>query len=784
MPDESEHLERALAERYTVGRELGRGGMATVYLAHDLKHDRPVALKVLRPELSTALGPERFLREIAVTARLEHPHILPLLDSGDAGGLLYYVMPYVEGESLRDRLSRERQLPLDDALQIAREVADALSYAHGHGILHRDIKPENILLAGGHARVADFGIALAMKAAREQSLTVTGLAVGTPIYMSPEQASGERVLDARSDVYSLACVVYEMFAGQPPFTGATAEAILARKSLEPVPSLRVVREAVPAEVEDAVIRALAKVPADRFPSASQFANALARGRQTLRRASPTTERKHARRLLVAGATALVALMAGWYGFTRVGPPSLRVDAIAVLPLDNFTGLTAQQHFIDAMHEAVIAELAQIGALTVKSRQSVLRYRDAEKSIPEIAKELDVDAVVGGSVFLSGDTVRIRVQVLQARPTERHLWAGSFQRDFRNVRELHGEAARAIAEQIEVAVTPDELRRLTRARPVNPSAYQAWLRGWATLSQTSSASARRCIAHAEEAVAIDSEYAPAHALAAVCRIFLAYVAPTPPEAVFPKVKAAAQRAIQIEPSLGAAHATLAGALWLYDWDWSGADHAFRQAIALAPSEGGAHWQYGFFLASMGRHDEALAHARRAELLNPGAPAERQNVAMVLYLARRYDEAIDQAKRTIDLTPEVGFAFDRLAWAYEAKQMYDEAISARGRAMELTGEADLYRRAFLARTYGLAGRGNDASRILAELLRLRESTYVPPTAIAHIYIGLRRFDEAIDWLEEAYEVRDGDMPLLKAWPALDPLRSNARFQRLLRRMNFPD
>jgi serine/threonine-protein kinase len=783
VPDSFEPLKRALAGWYTFYRELGRGATATVYLAHDRKYDRQVALKALKPELSAAVGTDRFLREITITARLHHPHILPLLDSGEAGGVLYYVLPYVEGESLRDRLRREKQLPLDDALRITREVADALSYAHAHGVLHRDIKPENILLAGGHALVLDFGIARAMTADGEQTLTGIGLTVGTPTYMSPEQAAGEREPDVRTDIYSLGCVAYEMLAGQPPFTGATPEAILARKSLEPVPKLRVVRDAVPERVEEAIVRALAKVPADRFASASDFASALERGQQSLRPASPTIRRKHARRLLAAAAVILVASMAWWYGLMRPGPTRPRMSSLAVLPFENLTGDPAQRYFVDAMHDAVIAELAQIRALTVISRQSVLLYRETQKPIPEIARELNVDAVVEGSVFRVGDTVRITVQVVQARPAERHLWAGSFQRDLRGILALNGQVARSLAEHVEVAVTPDELRRLERARPVDPSAYQAWLHAWAAMSEVSAASADRCIAHAEEAAAIDSEYAAPHALAAFCRIWLAYVSPTPPQAVFPKVKAASQRAIQIDPSLGAAYATLGGVLWLYDWDWSGADRAFRRAIELSPSDGGPRWQYGFFLASMGRHEEALQQARRAELLNPGGPHERQNVAMVLYTAGRYDEAILQAQRTIELAPGFGFAYDRLAWAYEAKKMYREAISAREKAAALTG-GDSYRRAFVARTYALAGRRSEALQILAELLRLRETTYVAPIAIAHIYIGLGRLDEAVDWLEKAYDGRDGDIGLLKTVPAFDPVRSDGRFKRLMQRLNFPD
>lgn len=326
-----ERLKLALAQRYRVEHELGRGGMAVVYRAHDLRHDRTVALKVLRPELAGALGPERFLREIVLTARLDHPHILPLLDSGEADGFLYYVMPCVEGESLRDRINRERQLSLDDALRITREVADALSHAHGAGIVHRDIKPENILLSAGHARVADFGIARAIEAAGAETamrLTATGIAAGTPIYMSPEQAKGELELDARADVYSLACTFYEMLAGRPPYTGATPEAIFARKSADPVPSLRLVRDAVPAGVDHAVTRALSKAPADRFASASQFVEALEHGRAATDPVRSAPQGLFRRRLIVASATALVALMATAAWVVQHDPAPPRITSLA------------------------------------------------------------------------------------------------------------------------------------------------------------------------------------------------------------------------------------------------------------------------------------------------------------------------------------------------------------------------------------------------------------------------------------------------------------------------
>src|SRR5438094_3091335 len=325
VADLLETLRDALVEHYAVERELGRGGMATVFLAEDLKHHRPVAIKLLHQELAAALGADRFLREIEIAARLQHPHILPLYDSGRAGGFLYYVMPYVEGESLRDRLQREKQLSLEDALKVTAEVASALAYAHSHGVVHRDIKPENIMLSGGSAVVADFGIARAISAAGEgQHLTQTGTVIGTPAYMSPEQATGSDEIDGRSDQYSLACVTYEMLVGEPPFTGSTAQAIIARHSLDSVSPPSIVRAAVPDTVERGILRALAKVPADRYPTTALFAEALAApGTPVGVAARRTTRAIPAARWIglprggvLAGVAVLVAI-AGWGVLARV-----------------------------------------------------------------------------------------------------------------------------------------------------------------------------------------------------------------------------------------------------------------------------------------------------------------------------------------------------------------------------------------------------------------------------------------------------------------------------------
>ena len=423
MTDAIAGLNAALGDRYVVDRELGRGGMALVYLARDLRHERFVALKTLRAEIAVAVGRDRFLREIKLAARLQHPNILPVYDSGDAAGVLYYVMPFVEGESLRDRLAREPQLPLDDALQIAREVADALAYAHGHDVVHRDIKPENIMLSGDHAIVADFGIARAISAAGGDKLTETGLAIGTPAYMSPEQAAGTGQVDRRSDIYSLACVLYETLAGQPPFTGPTAQAIMARHSLDAVPRLKIVRETIPDALEDVINRALAKVPADRYQTAAQFAEAIAAAGtgpvsrvtgqpRTAPRALPPW-----RRPALAAVGVLVLAGLAWMAFGRRSNPGptagggLDAHRVAVLYFADATPDNSLGYLADGLTEALIADLGQVRTLDVVSRSGVAPFRGREAPRDSVARALEAGTLVAGDVESVGRRVRVTVRLV-------------------------------------------------------------------------------------------------------------------------------------------------------------------------------------------------------------------------------------------------------------------------------------------------------------------------------------------------------------------------------------
>ena len=784
----TELLNRALAARYRLSHEIGRGGMATVFRAHDLKHDRPVALKVLKPELAAALGTERFLREITLTARLDHPHILPLLDSGEAGGLLYYVMPYVEGESLRDRLNREKQLPLSDALQIAREVADALNHAHRLGIVHRDIKPENILLGGGHARVADFGIARAVSAAGDESLTGTGLALGTPIYMSPEQASGERAVDARTDVYSLGCVLYEMLAGQPPYTGATPEAIRARKSLEAVPSLRIVRETVPVAVEQAVARALAKVPADRFGSALQFAEALESKGATASQPGDSGARGwrawRLRGLLVVGlAAAMVMSNVGglrtWLASRSATP---QIESLAVLPLENLSGDLQQDYFAAGMHEALILDLGKLSGLRrVTARPSVLRYQKTEKTPRQIGQELGVDAVMAGTVMLSGDRVRITAHLIRAA-TEETLWSEGYERELRDALVLQNEIVGAIARQVQLQLSASDRARLARARQVTPEAYQAYLKGKFQLNTFTPEGFASGMALFRQAVAIDPAEPLAYAALAQGYTLKELFSPTSPADVS-RANAAALKAVELDAASAEAHAALAYFRFYKEWDYEGAERSFRRALELNPNLAEPHMYYGWYLQAVGRDAEATAEMSRGIELDPLSPLYTAWLGGLYWTIGRYDEAIVQAQKALDLAPHFPVGLYVLGGAYAEIGRFDEAIETYRQALKKYPSQSFTWS--LAGVYARAGRTAEARKLMADLesgAPLSDSR--DPWSIAGAYVLLGEYDKAMLWLERAYEARSLFLPGLRRDRWFKPLHTNPRFQSLLRRLNLAE
>ncbi|HTO72651.1 MAG TPA: protein kinase, partial [Gemmatimonadales bacterium] len=693
-------LAAALADRYRIERELGQGGMATVYLAEDLKHHRKVAVKVLRPELAAVLGSERFLREIETTANLRHPHILPLFDSGvvavgsqelGVGGstpnsklptpnaFLYYVMPFVEGESLRDRLNREKQLPIADALQIAGEVADALSYAHGRGIVHRDIKPENILLESGHAVVADFGIARAVRAAGGEKLTQTGMSVGTPLYMSPEQAAGESDLDGRSDLYALACVLYEMLAGQPPFTGATAEILVRQHLTVDAPPITNYRPAVPAGVSAALARALAKSPADRFNPVAQFSEALQRPASssavTAVVAGPV---RRGRRIWIGGAILVVALLAV-FGMvqrrtTRTAPTG--TASVAVLPFVDLSPDRTNTYLGDGISETLINALANVPGLSVAARTSAFSFRDKAEDVREIGRQLGVATVLEGSVQKAGDHLRVTAQLIKTADGL-HLWSENFDRGAGDIFAVQDEVARAVANALQLRLLAAADSGGTRGGTHNAEAYDAYLLGRYHWNRRTTEGMIDATAAFKKALALDSNYALAWSGLAdsyVLSIPQEYDVPgINPDSILQLGEKAARRAIALEPRLGEAYASL-GEIVDYLGRRQEARDAFRQGVTLAPNYATGHQWYGYYLAGVNLWDDAIGEMETAHRLDPLSHVITLSLACFYDGADRFADATPLYEQGLAQSPEAYYAWAAMVGHQLALGKVDEAITA--------------------------------------------------------------------------------------------------------------
>ncbi len=776
VTDLLDRLGPALGDRYRVERELGRGGMAIVLLAEDLKIPRKVALKVLQPDLARGIGPSRFLQEIAIAASLAHPHILPLHDSGEADGLLYYVMPYVEGESLRDRLRREGPLSVEDALRIARQVADALSYAHHHGVIHRDIKPENILLQAGHAVVSDFGIARAMTAAGGDELAEARFVLGTPAYMSPEQATGATELDGRSDIYSLGCLLYEMLASQPPYSGATAQEILARHTLDPVPTVKARRAAVPEAVARVITRALAKQPADRFATATQFAMALA---------APPQATRPGRRARVVSAALVLAVLGGAFAVaarTFVGrPPAVR--SVAVVPFVNLSAdPESSEYFSDGITEELISALAQVPGLRVPAATSAFALKGRGLSVRQIAETLRVATVLEGNVRRAGTGVRITAQLINASDGY-HLWSRSYDREIGSVRDVlavQNEIAHAIVGALQIELAGGDTMSLVRRFTDNSEAYDLYLRGRYFWARRTGPEIKRAIEYFGRAVEQDPSYALAYSGLADAYLVAARQRHIEPELAFPRAKAAALKALALDSSVAEAHVSLGRVLTNYEWDLTGAEQAFRRAIALNPSYSVAHSWYGvWLLRPLGRFDEAIREVRIGMQLDPLAPFIHNNLGIVLYDARRYDEAIEEYRRALEAVPDWAFAHFCLGRAYRAKGMLGEALAEYQTALRLNpNDAEVL--AEIGSFYATTGRRREAIKILEQARARGDPNLV--ASFAGLYLALGEKDSALAALERAFATQPATLRTLKVAPTWDPLRGEPRFRNLLRKLGL--
>jgi serine/threonine-protein kinase len=726
-----EHLNTALRDRYTVERELGRGGMAVVLLAQDRRTNRAVALKVLRPELAAALGVERFLREIEIAAQLTHPNILALYDCGEADSILYYTMPYVTGETLRDRLQREKQLAIDESVGITQEVADALAHAHSLGVVHRDIKPENVLFQAGHAVVADFGIARAVSAAGGERLTETGLAIGTPAYMSPEQATGDRDVDPRSDIYSLGCMLYEMLAGDPPFSASTAQAMLARKSIEQVPAISTVRDTVPRHLEKAIAIALARVPADRYATALDFSAALTRD-----------------------------------SGTTVG--AAERSAIAVLPFANMSADPENEYFSDGITEEVINAVAGIPDLRVTARTSAFQFKGKEYDIREIGRKLNVGSVLEGSVRKAGNKVRVTAQLIDVADGY-HLWSERFDRDLEDVFAIQDEISLAIADRLKSEFAPAAPKATTQAPETSPdpAAYDAYLRG----------------RYHRQRMFGGASFALAYSALAELHVVLAIgFATQPRRELMPEAKQAAEKALSLNPDLAEAQLARALVAMYYEWDYPAAKAGINRAVAINPSFVDAHFWEEFYYTYVERDFErAVAANQRAQALDPLDLNVSSRLAQVLLLFDRFEEAIDRLESILRIDPDHMVSYLELADAYRRNGEESKAMAAAQRAMDLSGRTAAAVGVSVT-VFAFSGEIEKARALQEELTERARHDYVFPFWLAVAHAALGEMDQAFEYITEAQRDRDPNLLYMSAVPRVIGWQPDPRYDRVLREIGL--
>jgi len=785
---------------YRITAKIGEGGMGVVYRAHHERLDRDVAVKVLHEDVAQdADRLARFEREAKAVAKLDHPNILAIHDFGSDDGVAYAVMELLEGESLREVI-KGGGLTTSKAVEYAQAIADGLAAAHDKGIIHRDLKPENVFLTrDGRIKILDFGLAklklpeqdITTKTPTATLDTAPGGLLGTVPYMAPEQVQGKPA-DHRSDIFALGIVLYEMLTGSRPFGGGTTVETAAAILKEDPEPISAASPTVPASLVSVVAKCLEKRPEDRFSSTHDLSLTL--GAMESATAAPPHQEKsnigmrwpHMLAFVIAAVIALLfilppsALIERLTGTAETTP----IRSIAVLPLNNLSGDPEQEYFADGMTEALISKLAQIGSLDVISRTSVMLYKNSEKPLPQIARELGVDAIIEGSVTRGESDVRITVQLIRGA-TDRHLWAQDYQRPLRDVLFLQGEVAQAVAHEIDVALTAEESGRLAQARTLDPEAHEAYLKGMHYFLLFTGDGLEKGATYLERAIEIDPEYADAYALLAGVQLNSTYFLGLPPTEVVPRARKNLGKALELDPNNADAVLVKGWIEMTYDWDWDAAERSHLRALELAPSRSQVHSNYAYMLACRGAVEEAVVEARRAERLDPLSPMAGQQVGMMLYLARQNEEAIAQLERTIDLSPGYWFAYLRLAQVLMANGDYDRGIEVIQKAIELAGPGTQRSgKHVLASLYALAGNGAEAVKILREIEEQEKTAYVPPTDLAQIHTYLGNIDEAFGWLVEAVEVRDADLFMAKVSPIWDPLRHDPRFDELLRRLNLPE
>jgi serine/threonine protein kinase/tetratricopeptide (TPR) repeat protein len=739
---------------YKILEKLDGGGQATIYRAWDLLLKRDVVLKVPLGGKWGDSARERFRLEAYALSRVNHPNVAVIYEFAEDHRPQFIAMEYIPGITLADRI-RSSAMAEGDILDLGIQIAEGLGAAHQAGVIHRDLKPQNIrLLNGSWVKIVDFGLAKQLPGSTvtgQRSITESDRVVGTVPYMAPEQIRGE--CDARTDLYALGVVLYQMATRQRPFIHEDLPRLIYAIAYEPPAPVRALNPAVSPSFERLVLRALEKEPDLRHPTAQDASSAL----------------KEIRELIRTGGAAT---------FPASSLPPIR--KLAVLPFDDLSVEVDGDYFADGITEAIIIALGKLKGLSIRGRISVMRYKRTTKPIPEIARELDVDGVLEGTVQKVGDRVRTSVRLVRAAPEE-SIWAETYDRRLVDLFTLQSDIARSVAREIELQMKPSESAFAMRSPAVDPEALKLYMIGRQQWNRRDLDGLRAAIRCFESVVARSPDFALGFAGLADCYTILGNWSVLAPRDVYPKAKEAALKALDLDPVLAEAHIALAFAEYLYDWKWDQAEHGFRRAIELNPSYAQGHAWYGNFLSALGRHGEAIAEARRAQELDPLSPIISAIAAWIHYEAKDYDQAVQRCRRDLQMNP-IPQSYLFLGLALTQLGRYDEAIAAFERGVSIAGGlTEMY--AGLGFAYGVSGRTKDARRVLEELDRHSQARYVPPLSRAIVHVGLGDRAEAFELLEQACEERNTWLILLAVEPLFDSIREEWRFQKILEVIGLP-
>jgi serine/threonine-protein kinase len=762
--------------RYRILEKLGAGGNGIVYRAHDPTLDRDVAVKTLHPHvLENSNARKRFVNEALYLSRLNHPHICTVYEIGEENGQTFIAMEYVKGEVLSSLIPRDG-LPLETLLRYGTQIADALTHAHQNGLIHRDLKVANVVVTpDANAKVLDFGLAKRVDPA--SAATQTDTVSGTPAYMAPEVLAGAEA-DHRADIWALGVILFEMASGERPFIGNTAPSLMSAILKDPP---RELPSRIPYSVRQIIQRCLAKEPAERYQSASEVRAALqtaSAGGFIVQEAVPHAPRRP--RVLAASiAIAVVIALAVVTTFflTKRGSENL-IQSIAVLPLENLSGDAEQEYFADGMTEQLTVDLSSIGGLRVISRTSSMQYKKARKSLPEIARELNVDAVLEGTVVRAGDKVRITAKLIRGLTNE-NLWAKSYERDLGDVLALQSEVARDIATEIDIRITPQEQAHLSRNRRIDPVAQQQYFMGRHHFDRGLEDGLKKSIPYFEQAIAKDPSYAEAYAGLADTYVMLASNYQRPHD-VMPMAKSNAEKALRLDNTLADAHAAMGFIHLFYDWDGPAAERELTRAIELNPSSAAARINHAGYYLATGKREEAVPEIRKAVQLDPLSLRTQALGIIFLIFALHYDEAIEQARKAQELEPRFGpaLAFQGLAFAEQGR--FKEALESLEKAALLDKSAMVS--LFRAHVHAVAGNKDHAKKLVNEIEEEAEIGYMCPYEVATAYVSLRDNDKAYEWLRKGIHERADCMAWLGVEPWMEPFRADPRYNELLREIGL--